>query len=225
MKATYLFVSLLATTAFSALSISAADATVLLDFGQTTTGDTVTGTRTVSTTTIASDTGLEIDAIAASVVTPILAEFHLDATSTGVASVIAGNVVQTYSGSFSFMNTAGTINYLSGTFSDAVFGSGGSLTLSASNETPGESVNFTSSVISPLLIDGLDRSIAFSFTNVAPPVSIVLGSLRSFASDVSGDFSATPIPETSTWAMMLLGFAGLGFVGYRSARRRASVVA
>jgi hypothetical protein len=27
------------------------------------------------------------------------------------------------------------------------------------------------------------------------------------------------IPEPSTWAMMLLGFAGLGFVGYRRARR------
>jgi hypothetical protein len=25
----------------------------------------------------------------------------------------------------------------------------------------------------------------------------------------------TPVPEPSTWAMMLLGFAGLGFVGYR----------
>jgi hypothetical protein len=28
----------------------------------------------------------------------------------------------------------------------------------------------------------------------------------------------TSIPEASTWAMMLLGFAGLGFLGYRSAR-------
>src|SRR5208337_1523567 len=24
-----------------------------------------------------------------------------------------------------------------------------------------------------------------------------------------------PVPEPSTWAMMLLGFAGLGFIGYR----------
>jgi hypothetical protein len=27
--------------------------------------------------------------------------------------------------------------------------------------------------------------------------------------------SAPVVPEPSTWAMMLLGFAGLGFVGYR----------
>ena len=28
------------------------------------------------------------------------------------------------------------------------------------------------------------------------------------------------IPEPSTWAMMLLGFAGIGFVGYRKAKTR-----
>jgi hypothetical protein len=36
--------------------------------------------------------------------------------------------------------------------------------------------------------------------------------------------SATPvIPEPSTWAMMLLGFAGLGFVGYHRQTRRAKL--
>jgi hypothetical protein len=32
-------------------------------------------------------------------------------------------------------------------------------------------------------------------------------------------FPATTIPEPSTWAMMLAGLAGLGFLGYRQARR------
>jgi hypothetical protein len=31
--------------------------------------------------------------------------------------------------------------------------------------------------------------------------------------------SLTPIPEASTWAMMLLGFAGLGFLVYRKGRK------
>jgi uncharacterized membrane protein len=31
-------------------------------------------------------------------------------------------------------------------------------------------------------------------------------------------FVGTPVPEPSTWAMMLLGFAGFGFLGYRKAR-------
>ena len=30
----------------------------------------------------------------------------------------------------------------------------------------------------------------------------------------------TAVPEPSTWAMMLLAFGGLGFIGHRSARRR-----
>jgi outer membrane lipase/esterase len=29
------------------------------------------------------------------------------------------------------------------------------------------------------------------------------------------------VPEASTWAMMLVGFAGLGFAGYRRSRQRA----
>ena len=30
------------------------------------------------------------------------------------------------------------------------------------------------------------------------------------------------VPEPSTWAMMLMGFAGLGFAGYRASRRTAA---
>jgi PEP-CTERM motif len=31
------------------------------------------------------------------------------------------------------------------------------------------------------------------------------------------------VPEPSTWAMMLLGFAGIGFAGYRSSRKGRAV--
>jgi hypothetical protein len=34
----------------------------------------------------------------------------------------------------------------------------------------------------------------------------------------------TPVPEPSTWAMMLIGFVGLGFAGYRSGRVRRGAV-
>jgi hypothetical protein len=33
------------------------------------------------------------------------------------------------------------------------------------------------------------------------------------------------IPEPSTWAMLLLGFAGLGFAGYRSTRKAGPIAA
>ena len=34
-----------------------------------------------------------------------------------------------------------------------------------------------------------------------------------------------PVPEPSTWALMLLGFAGLGFAGCRASLRRGEVAA
>jgi hypothetical protein len=33
--------------------------------------------------------------------------------------------------------------------------------------------------------------------------------------DITADFVVTPVPEPTTWAMMILGFAGVGFMAYR----------
>ena len=41
---------------------------------------------------------------------------------------------------------------------------------------------------------------------------------------IKGGLTATA-PEPSTWAMMLLGFAGLGFAGYRRSRKAAAMAA
>jgi hypothetical protein len=37
--------------------------------------------------------------------------------------------------------------------------------------------------------------------------------------DFGANFKFSVVPEPSTWAMMLLGFAGLGYAGYRRSRR------
>ena len=37
----------------------------------------------------------------------------------------------------------------------------------------------------------------------------------------SGGGLTLNVPEPSTWAMMVLGFAGLGFAGYRASRKAA----
>ena len=46
-------------------------------------------------------------------------------------------------------------------------------------------------------------------------------------SDLASDYVAggvtASVPEPSTWSMMLLGFTGLGFAGYRSARKGVSI--
>jgi hypothetical protein len=39
--------------------------------------------------------------------------------------------------------------------------------------------------------------------------------------DLTGDLQIAAVPETSTWAMIILGFAGIGFISYR---RRNSVM-
>lgn len=41
----------------------------------------------------------------------------------------------------------------------------------------------------------------------------------------NASFSLSTVPEPSTWAMMFIGFAGLGFAGYRHARRARSASA
>jgi hypothetical protein len=40
-----------------------------------------------------------------------------------------------------------------------------------------------------------------------------------------GTFTLTAIPEASTWAMMLIGFAGLGVAGYRVSQKREAAAA
>ena len=43
--------------------------------------------------------------------------------------------------------------------------------------------------------------------------------------DTNDHFVAMFVPEPSTWAMMLLGFTGLGYLGYRSRKRSAALAA
>lgn len=42
----------------------------------------------------------------------------------------------------------------------------------------------------------------------------------SFAASLNGE-QVAPVPEPSTWAMMIIGFAGVGFMTYRRKTRRA----
>jgi hypothetical protein len=55
----------------------------------------------------------------------------------------------------------------------------------------------------------------------SPASDFVADSDFQFAFSITG----SPVPEPSTWAMMLIGFAGLGFAGYRTTRGRRSITA
>jgi hypothetical protein len=70
-------------------------------------------------------------------------------------------------------------------------------------------------------------------SNIFSPTSNSSGGLVDFlGTHFDNDFSpvqvgsiSTGVPEPSTWAMMFLGFVGLGFAGYRSAKTRAAFAA
>jgi hypothetical protein len=64
------------------------------------------------------------------------------------------------------------------------------------------------------------NAIALDFNNFPLGLNLVNGSL-----DVAQSFASinVAIPEISTWAMLLLGFAGLGYAGYRKSRATVSI--
>jgi hypothetical protein len=70
---------------------------------------------------------------------------------------------------------------------------------------------------------------------LSPTSAVTSFSSCSFSGDIGscetlglepGDIAFVPssIPEPSTWAMMLVGFAGLGFAGWRAQRKTAELV-
>ena len=75
-------------------------------------------------------------------------------------------------------------------------------------------------------LGGLAGMIASLGINDAGQVVGYIGTGLAAQWSPSDPSAAISVPEPSTWAMMLLGFAGLGFAGYRRAKAgRATLVA
>jgi hypothetical protein len=95
------------------------------------------------------------------------------------------------------------------------------LVLKSSN---GTEYNFTATGLSFAVTNGNQ---AFSqyvqFATSAPGETIVSAKFLSTTQDAFevANFTAA-VPEPSTWAMMILGFLGLGFMGYRKASKTSS---
>ena len=175
-----------------------------------------------STTIFGANVPISIDSLNGAPVN-ISAYLNLSTTSTDAATLSGPSILQHYSGVFFITAgsggnglTGGTgTNYLSATFSDAVFGSGSALTLSSSE--PSETVSFTSG---PGGVTDLDspRAFAIGLTNVTPSLSIDNGSINSFTASQSGTVSAEVgvlVPEPASFALLGIGTASLGMLGRR----------
>jgi hypothetical protein len=209
-----------------AVSIPNAGADTILVFGQNGLANDFTATNNGSTgaaggtTLSAVNISITISGIENDVSLPgsfPLAFLNLSATSdSNATSDGSGNVVQEFNGSFSITSLAGGagVNYLSGTFSDAVFGTGAALTLTASG--PGGVPTLLSDVIGDL---SQIRAMSLAFANVTPGVHITGNqTLGGFTSSVSGNFSAAPEPES----LMLLTVGVSGLLAFVRWRKRAA---
>jgi hypothetical protein len=161
-----------------------------------------------------------------------IATFTLSGTSTNFATTtVIGGVdfaSQGFSGTYAVdAPECGVSNIcLGGSFvglMSGVVGPGSTLTLSASTLPSGALTMISDPGVIPVSMLMTPLSMTLTKTGLSSPVAVDCTSpfgctLASNDADLSGTFSAARIPEPSTWTMILLAFAGLGFARYRASQ-------
>ena len=176
---------------------------------------------TASTLTM---TNTVVDFTAFLVGSPVSAFMSLTANSVSAAASILGQDGQRFSGSFELCSTAncsgaGNINYISGVFTDAAFGTAGGIDLTVNVSDPSESLSLTSSVIpaNELLTP---NAFALSLVTGSAPLGILgSGATQTLGAAaggpityfVTGDVSASAavVPEPGSLGLLAAGLLGL----------------
>jgi hypothetical protein len=201
---------------------TAAQADVILTYGQSGAGNTITGSATAAGTAWGgTDIPVTVTQVAPNgPATPFAAFLDVQAASISGAQTAGPFIVQEFAGTFSICSTAAgcAINYLSGSFTDGALTANGAIQIVVA----ATDVDFTSDVITAL---GEPNALGFSFTNVTPPVSLVActatnpgcdtgQTINSFTASVAGN-AAAAVPEPATIALL-----GAGLIGFSVMRRR-----
>ena len=84
--------------------------------------------------------------------------------------------------------------------------------------------DFAAGGVSEFEVLGIAADLGLDPTN---PTAFITGLTFESAGDFTGTMTpiTVSVPEPSTWAMVLVGFVGLGFAGYHKAQRRVAVAA
>jgi hypothetical protein len=146
----------------------------------------------------------------------------------------------TFSGLVTFADDYSFVTNVTGTLTGYQFGTAGYVGGSATDSINWvwDNVNHSTGAqnYSTFLMDGTDLDywhwIQFAYNYSAAPTLSFTSGVSVFGTDnfvnyndpmVSGTISA--VPEPATWAMMLLGFAGVGFMAYRRKSKPALMAA
>jgi len=196
--------ALASATAMLLLGISSANAGTVLIFAQYNSADVVTATTNAVTHVTTLSTAGNPDGIGGSIPVyissydgttyfpPLLAyETFVGVHSTGAATSSGGTISQTYAGEVEFLNATGTVDYLTATFTNAVFSGSG---FSASLNATAPNLTFSSNVST----FGPNTGMSIAFSGISPGLSETGGVLRGFTAQNAGDFSTSAIPEPST---------------------------
>jgi hypothetical protein len=192
----------------------ALSASSLVTFSFTDSVDSVTTSPFTALLTLAGTSKVEASSTSLPGGPPELVQGGIDGTfsianDSGAAVIIDGKSyavgATVLSGAFQDGQIEGLMSDSNSTVDDSILI--GDVTYTASAD-PGVTASPTAS-----------NSFSLTGTSVMPTLALKSGSLRSFKGTFTGSFVSAPVPETTSWVMMIVGIGGVGAMA--RARRRS----